>query len=173
MKTSVLTASAFCTALTIILSQLIIPLGPVPISCSLLAVFLSGSLLPPFPAFLSQSAYLLLGFAGFPVFAGLSAGPGVLLGPTGGYLLAYPLMALIISFALKKQRSSSPVKKCLPLFFALFLCYLSGSLWLSVVSRISLSAAFSAGVLPFIPFDLIKGFLALWLSQRLQKAISL
>ena len=78
------------TAIIIILSQIAIPTSPVPFTLSLLAIFLTGILLPPRQAFLAVLVYILLGAFGLPVFAGMKRVVSALFGPTGGYILAYP-----------------------------------------------------------------------------------
>ena len=65
---AVVTCGVFA-AITAVVSQISLPIGPVPISCSLIAVYLAGLLLPVKTAFLSQLVYLLLGAVGVPVFA--------------------------------------------------------------------------------------------------------
>jgi biotin transport system substrate-specific component len=84
-------------AVMAVLSQLSIPLPtPVPLTMSLFAVFLIATALAPRLAVLAQAAYLMLGAAGLPVFAGFKGGIAALLGPTGGFLMAYVPMTLII-----------------------------------------------------------------------------
>ncbi|MDR1062261.1 MAG: biotin transporter BioY [Clostridiales bacterium] len=85
-------------AVMAVLSQLSIPLPitPVPLTMSLFAVCLIATVLAPRLAVLSQAVYLLLGAAGLPVFAGFKGGVAALLGPTGGFLMAYVPMTLAI-----------------------------------------------------------------------------
>jgi biotin transport system substrate-specific component len=71
---------------------------PVPYTLQTLIVLVSGGLLGMRNGFVSQITYLALGCAGLPVFAAGNVGPAVLLGPTGGYLLAFPLAASIIGW---------------------------------------------------------------------------
>ena len=99
-KTRLLAIGGLFAALLAVFSQISIPLpfSPVPLSLGVLAVFLIGGLLPPRLVLGSVLAYLAMGVVGIPVFAGFLAGPGRLLGPTGGYLVAYPLMALLVSW---------------------------------------------------------------------------
>ena len=77
-----LTRAALCTACACLLAPVSIPIGPVSLTLGVFAILLAGALLPPALAALSACAYLLLGFAGLPVFAGFAAGPGVLFGMT-------------------------------------------------------------------------------------------
>ena len=104
------------TALTAISAQIIIPLPftPVPVSLSILAVYITGILLKPKYAVFTQIIYILLGlFAGAPVFGGFRGGFSVLAGPTGGYLITYPIMAFIIAYfiyAYEKREADKPQK---------------------------------------------------------------
>ena len=77
-------------------ARLEIPHVPVPYTLQTIVVILSGAFLGARNGFLSQAAYVALGAAGAPVFAGGAAGPAVLAGPTGGYLLAFPLAAALV-----------------------------------------------------------------------------
>ena len=85
-------------ALVSIFAQISIPLPftTVPLTLQIFGIAITGLILGSKCAFISTLIYLILGGIGVPVFAQFSAGIGVLFGPTGGYLLAYPLMAFII-----------------------------------------------------------------------------
>ena len=102
MTTRELTLAALFVAVTAVLSQIVIPMPLVPFNLAVLAVFLCGSLLPKGAALLSQLCYLLLGAIGVPVYAQFSAGPSVLFGVTGGYLVAYPVMAWLVALLIEK-----------------------------------------------------------------------
>lgn len=81
-----------------------IPVGPVgvPITLQTLAVALTAMILGPWRGFAATALYLLVGFAGLPVFAGGASGLGVLAKPSAGYLLAFPLAALVIGWLARK-----------------------------------------------------------------------
>ncbi|MDR1701719.1 MAG: biotin transporter BioY [Sporomusaceae bacterium] len=156
------------TALTVVLSQIAIPLPftPVPFSCGVIALYLTGMLLKPKHAFLAQVCYLLLGAAGLPVFANFRGGLGALFGPTGGYLFAYPLVSFLAAFLLNnpgrtsdeaaqsKKRLYAKTGAALTLTHTIF--YLAGASWLSVITGSSLTSAFMLAVYPFIPLDILK-----------------
>jgi len=73
------------------------PLNPaVPVTLQVLGVFLAGIFLGPLWGGFAMALYLLAGALGAPVFSGGSAGIGVLLGPTGGYLVSYPFAAALV-----------------------------------------------------------------------------
>ena len=85
-------------ALTAASAQIAIPIGPVPFTLQVLAVILTGFLLGPYLGFWAQLIYLLVGALGLPVFAGLRGGMAHLYGPTGGYLVAFPISALVVGW---------------------------------------------------------------------------
>lgn len=151
-------------AVTAVLSQITIPIGPVPISCSLIAVYLTGLLLPMRTAVLSQAVYLLLGVVGVPVFAGFQSGVARLAGPTGGYLLVYPIMAVLLS-ALMTVYDKKIVKQPIAvqalflvgaLLLSLLICYAGGTAWFTVFAGASFEKALTLTVLPFIAGDIAK-----------------
>ncbi|WP_430626293.1 biotin transporter BioY [Sulfobacillus thermotolerans] len=95
-----LVLAGFVTAMTAVgaLTSFTIPLfSVVPFTLQVLGVYLAGGLLPPRWAFMSMITYVLLGVLGLPVFAEGSHGIGILLGPFGGYLWAYPPAAWLIA----------------------------------------------------------------------------
>ena len=165
-----LTLSALLCALCAVLSQIQIPIPPVPLSLSLLGVHLSGALLGRRWAAASVGCYVLLGAVGVPVYAGFSGGVSVLFGPTGGFLLGYILCAWIVGFI--TQRFGFTRKTLLLSMSAgTLLCYLPGTVWFSFVSGTTLIESISVCVLPFIPGDLIKIILAASLCLRIQKPL--
>lgn len=170
-------------AVTAVLSQISIPIGPVPISCSLIAVYLTGLLLPMRMAALSQAVYLLLGVVGVPVFAGFQSGAARLAGPTGGYLLVYPIIAVLLSALMtvydKKLLKKPIVVQALflvgALLLSLLVCYAGGTAWFTVFAGSSFQKALTLTVLPFIAGDIAKIVLCTVLTlsarSRLKQAI--
>lgn len=155
MKTRYLTSAALFAALTAVLSQLAIPLpGLVPMSLATFAVLLAGALLGPKWGTVSQLVYLCIGFIGAPVFAGMRGGPGVLAGPTGGYLLGYVAAALLTGLLLTLR----PARWMLPLSMltGTLACYAFGTAWYMLSTGNGLMGALSACVLPFLPGDALK-----------------
>lgn len=168
-----LTTAALFTALTAVFSQVMIPIGAVPINLCTLAVFLTAALLPLKGAAASIASFILLGAAGVPVFAGFSGGIGKIFGPTGGYILAY-LPAVLIIGALLKKFGRTKVSLSLSMLAGLVLIYLCGTLWYMFVSKSAegFYSALTACVLPFIPWDILKIAAAVVLSLRLQKILT-
>jgi biotin transport system substrate-specific component len=174
MKTRNLVLTALFAALTVIFSAISIPIpvSPVPFSLSIVAIFLAGALLPKNQAALAQIVYLLLGIAGLPVFSEMRGGLGIVAGPTGGYLIAYPLMAWLIAFIIEKINKRTFVIYFISMAAGLCLLYAVGTVWLSAVAQMPFVAALSAGVIPFVVFDIIKAILASLLAMALYRVIS-
>ena len=167
-----MTRVALMAAVTAVAAQITIPLPLVPFTFQVLAVVLSGLLLGPRYGALSQVVYLLLGAVGAPVFVGLTGGLGHLIGPTGGYLVSYPLAAAVAGLA-----AGAPRRRALWTSFAagtggLFLIYALGATWLSIVAGLPFGAAVAQGVLPFVAFDLIKVALASFVAVAAAPAIA-
>ena len=158
MKTKELVLAAFCTALTAAAAQISVPLPftPVPFAMSVFAVYLTGALLPAREALLSQAAYLLLGAAGLPVFAGFRAGVGVLAGPTGGFLAMYPVMAALVALVLKAAGRKTVKELAARMICALAVCSLGGTQWNSDYAKESWPKARALAGVPFLPLDLVK-----------------
>ena len=173
MKIRNMVLAAFFAAITAICSQIAIPTGiaAVPFSLCVVGVFLSGALLDVKTAAISQAIFIFMGAVGLPVFSQAQGGFSVLAGPTGGYIFVYPLMAFLISFICSKTKKRSFVIMLLSMIPALVCCYITGSLWLSFISDISVGAAFAAGAVPFIIPDIIKIILSSVLSQILLRAL--
>lgn len=152
---------AIFVAITAILAQITINLPSiVPISLGNLAAIITGILLTPKCAVVSQAVFVLMGTLGLPVFAGFKSG----LAHTGGYLLGYPIVAFIIAFTaqtLEKRYSTLkyPVRLAIMTassIFATAVLYTIGTLWYAWYAGVTVSAALTTTVIPFIPFDLIK-----------------
>lgn len=166
-----MTFTAILAALTCIISpfSITIPFSQVPITLGVLAVFVSGILLTPKLAFLSQAIYILIGIAGLPVFSKFGSGVAVISGPTGGYLITYPIMALVVALSVKlsiKLLKEKPLPLriiiiSLGMIAALLICYACGTLRLAQVMDISFGQALASAVIPFIPFDIGKATIAI------------
>ncbi len=135
-----------------------IPGTPVPITLQPLLVVLAGLLLGPADAAAAMVLYLVAGAAGLPVFQPIGA-PGLarLLGPTGGYLLAYPVAAAVAG----KLGAGRPsvATRALAAMAGILVLYLGGLAQLAVLTG-SLATAAAQGVLPFIAADAVKALLA-------------
>lgn len=170
-KTTFLTTTAIMTAVMCILGPLSIPIGPVPISLTNLAIYLSLYILGTKRGSASYCLYMLIGLAGLPVFSGFTGGPGKLLGPTGGYLIGFLPMAILIGLFLKRYMDNR-ILSIIVMELATWIPYLFGSAWLSYQSGISFKEAMTAGVLPFIIVDLIKIVVASVIGPQLHRRLA-
>lgn len=135
-----------------------IPGTPVPLTLQPLVVVLAGLLLGPAAAAAAMVLYLVAGAAGLPVFAPIGA-PGLvrLLGPTGGYLLAYPVAAAVAG-RLGAGRAAFATR-VMAAMAGMLVIYLGGLAQLAVVTG-SLASAALLGVLPFVAADAVKAVVA-------------
>ena len=157
---------ALLAALTGVFTWLSIPIDPVPINLATLAVFLAGGLLGAKYGAISQIIYLLLGVAGIPVFSKMRSGAGVLLGPTGGYIVGYIVAAWLVG--LLAQRFGRKLKVLVPAMVAGAVCYyLLGTLWYIYSTGSGVLPALMMCVLPFLPGDAAKVAVAATLVRRL------
>lgn len=180
-KTKNLILTGMFTAIISVMSQITIPLQPIPFSLSFFAIFLTGMLLKPKYAFFATLAYILLGAFGLPVFAGLRGGLHVITGMTGGFIVAYPIMALITSTSYqlsKRVKITAFIKNIsrialptLGMIISLLISYFIGTLWFSYVSGSTIAYSLTVCVFPFIAFDLLKIALAISFSSILRKVI--
>jgi biotin transport system substrate-specific component len=156
-------AVVFVTILTAIAAQVSIPLPftPVPFTFQPMVVLLGAAALGPRLGMASQILYLGLGFAGLPVFASsplLPQGAARLLGPTGGYLMAYPFAAFVAGWLAQRGFDRRYLTAVAAMLCGLALVFAGGVLWLTIASRpsIGLSGAIATGLAPFIIPDLLK-----------------
>ncbi|MGB9867201.1 MAG: biotin transporter BioY [Bacillota bacterium] len=162
--------SGLLAAVTAALSLLRIPLPgtPVPITGQSLGPMLSGIILGRKYGALSQIVYLLLGAVGLPVFAGGRGGPGVLFGPSGGYLWGFVLGAWVTGYLFEKLQPTSFMGAfCCTVIGGILVVYCLGIIQLCIVAKLSLKAALLAGALPFIPGDLFKAAVAAVSASRI------
>jgi len=156
----------FMACVTGAMAQVVIPLPwtPVPITAQTLAVLMSGVVLGRYWGGLSQLIYVVIGAAGIPWFAGMSGGPEVLMGATGGYLLGFVLAALLLGHFVDRHiraRKFTPMLG-LMLIANFGLIYIPGLLVLGLWglrTQGTLPGAWellAMGLLPFIPGDILK-----------------
>ncbi len=151
-------------------AQLAIPLGPVPFTLQPLAVLLVGVVLGAKRGAGAAALYLLEGACGLPVFALGRAGLAVLLGPTAGYLYAFPLAAWIAGRASERAWGRSLALSLAGMAAALAVIHLGGWSWL-VASGMAPEQAFAAGVAPFLLGDVVKLALAATALPAVQRAL--
>ena len=140
---------AIFTTLIAIFAQISIPLpGGVPFTLQTLAIQLAGIILGAKKGALSAIVYVLLGAVGIPVFARFGGGLGIIAGPTGGFILSFPIMAIAAGIGANKNNTVSLISGLTVGTVTNFLC---GMLFFTLVMSSSLQTAFIATTLPFIP----------------------
>lgn len=158
----------FMAALTAAAAQVSVPLPftQVPFTFQPMVVLLAGLTLGPRLGFASQVIYLAAGIAGLPVFAAsatLAPGALRLLGPTGGYLMSYPIAAFVAGSLAHRGFDRRYLTSVLAMAAGLGVIYGCGALWLGLFSRtvngatgIGLPEALLVGVVPFVAADVLK-----------------
>lgn len=156
--------AALFAALMAVCAWLSIPFLDIAFTMQTFAIALALLVLGGRWGTVSIVTYLLLGFAGLPVFSGFRGGPGVLLGVTGGYLWGFVATGLCY-WALEKWMR-------LPaLILGLLACYLCGSLWVLSYSGGGLWVILLKCVVPYLAPDGVKLWLAWKLYRRLKKYV--
>ena len=164
-------------ALTTAGAYLRLPIGPVPISLQTLFVLLSGAVLGPWVGATAMLSYIVLGLIGLPVFTG-GGGPQYILSPTFGFLLSFPLAAMVVGLIIPPNGRHGTIRKLLALTSGTFVVYLVGVPWLglnlAIVQEKSLGAGalMMMGMVPFLPGDLLKIVFAMLLIEPVQRALS-
>ncbi len=160
--------SAIFIALTTVAAWVTIPLGQVPITFQVMMVLLSGLLLGSRLGFLTQLLYVLAGAVGFPIFSGFSGGLAHIFGPTGGYIVAFPISAFVTGY-IAENTDFGWKGYAIGSLFGLSVIYLFGWLWLGFYLGGAFRTAFEVGVLPFVGIDLVKVLLAVTIAKRVGK----
>jgi biotin transport system substrate-specific component len=146
--------------LTALAAQIVIPIGPVPITGQTFAVLLTGALLGSRLGAMAMIVYLVEGASGLPFFAGGMSGIPHLLGPRGGYLVAFPAAAFITGAFAEHGWDKRFLTAAASMAIGSAVILLSGWVWFALLTNTSLSASFPLTVLKFIPGDIIKILLA-------------
>lgn len=158
-------------ALTAILSQLSIPIGEVPITLQTFAVMLPVYILGKKNGMFAQIVFILIGAVGIPVFANFRGGLNVLVGPTGGYLISFPIIAFVTGYLIEKRKTPSKPYLFLCGIIGLIICYAMGTVQLAFVLNLSFKKALYIGVIPFVIFDLIKIALAVIVGSSIKQKL--
>ena len=158
----------FITVLTAAAAQISFPLPftQVPFTFQPMVVLVGGLVLGSRLGLVSQVLYLAAGIAGLPVFAASGTlPPGLLrlLGPTGGYLMAYPIAAFVVGALAERGFAQRYASSIAAMVAGLAIIYLAGTLWLAYFARLAsgsaavgLATALTTGVYPFLLADLAK-----------------
>lgn len=167
-----MTAIGLMAALTCVFGPMAlnIPISPVPISLTNLVIFFSVYILGWKAGCTSYLVYLFLGLAGLPVFSGYTGGAGKLLGPTGGYLIGFIFMAAVSGLLF--ERFHKRTMDFFGMILGTALAYLFGTAWLAWQAQMKFAEAMVAGVIPFIPGDLVKIILILMIGPEVRRRLN-
>jgi len=149
-----------------------IPVGPVPIVLQNMFVLLAGIILGPVWGTGCVAVYLLIGFAGLPVFAGGTSGIGKIFGPTGGYLLGY-LPCVFITAAVSKGLGRKMFSDIIAMVVGTLIIYSAGVPWLKVVTSMTFEKALVFGMYPFLMGDALKIAAAAFIARALRPVIKI
>ncbi|MEF9951021.1 MAG: biotin transporter BioY [Clostridium sp.] len=171
MKIKDITKVSICIALLCVSSLISIPVPfSAPITGQTLMVNIIALILVPKYAFAAIGGYLLLGAFGLPVFSGGTSGFGVLVGPTGGYLLGFLVAAPLISY-LKGSLANFKRYALVSIFVGMPIIYIIGAPWLGFMTGMGLVKSFLIGILPFLAGDIIKCIIGAFLSVKIIKRL--
>ena len=171
IRTKQMVLIALMTAVTCVLGPLSIPLpfSPVRISLTNFAIFLAIFVLGMKSGTISFIIYLLLGAVGVPVFSSFRGGFQVLAGPTGGYLIGFIFLALIMGFALD-HFDRKLVPTIIGMIIGMAVCYAFGTVWLAKLLSLSFKEGLMMGVIPYLPGDAAKIIIAAIVGPKLYGA---
>ncbi len=159
------------TAVICIIAPLSIPMPlGVPITMQTFAVILTAIILGAKRGALATLTYILLGAVGLPIFSNFTGGWQMLVGPTGGFILSFPVMAYLIGLGMK-YRTKHRWSLWAGLIAGTTLNFLAGVLMFCLVTDSNVSAALASCVLPFIPGTILKTILATILGLQIQKRL--
>ena len=147
-----------------------IPISPVPISLTNLAIYISVFVLGWKKGTVSYLIYLLVGLVGLPVFSGFSSGFTKLAGPTGGYLIGFILMAVVCGWFVEKF-SGKIYMYIIGMALGTGIDYLFGTVWLAKLMNLTFMEGLASGVIPFLPGDVVKVIISVLAGPIFQKQL--
>lgn len=156
----------------IILSGWVVIPSVIPFTLQTLGIFLAIGLLGTKGGTLAVLIYLLLGTVGLPVFAGMKGGMGVLMGPTGGYLVGFLLTAILAGLIIGDCQK--PLRMALGFAAGLLLCYAFGTVWFlyGYTKGTGLWGALVTCVFPYLLPDAVKICAAVFLIRKVQPLLA-
>ena len=159
------------TAVIAIMAQISIPMPEgVPMTMQTFAITLAAVVLGAKLSTISTTIYVLLGAVGLPVLAGFSGGISKFVGPTGGFLISFPILAFIIGYAVD-HRIAFRGAFVVGLILGTVVNYVVGVAMFCLLTNSSVMVGFTACVLPFIPTAIIKAILAFVIGFAIRKRL--
>ena len=148
-----------------------IPMVPIPITLQTLGVFITASILGAKLGTVSIIIYILLGAVGLPVFSNFTGGFGILLSPTGGFIIGFIFTALTIGIITSFKNSI--LTNTLAMLLGLLLCYTFGTVWYCIYANVDFITAVLICVVPFLIGDSVKICISAILVTKLKKHIKI
>ena len=168
-KIYTLTRCSLLSALLCITSPFIIPFGVVPFTLAIMMVMLISNILSVKESLIAVLVYIFLGIVGIPVFSGFQGGVNIIAGPTGGVILSYVPVSIVVS----SMRNKKFCMRILPGIFALLICYIMGTIHFVLVSgEKSIVSAVSVCVVPFLVPDVAKVVAATYFGGKIRIKLS-
>jgi Uncharacterized conserved protein len=174
LSTADMAVIALSTALITVCAWISIP-TVVPFTLQTFAVFTVAGLFGMKRAGLSMGVYLMLAAIGMPVLAGMKGGFDKIIGTTGGYIVGFVFIALIVGFV-SDRFGRKVVPLVLSMLLGLAVCYVFGTAWFMLVyarttGAVGLGTVLGWCVLPFILPDCVKILCAVAVSNRVGKYV--
>ena len=148
-----------------------VPMVPIPITLQILGVFITASILGAKLGTVSIIIYILLGAVGLPVFSNFTGGFGILLSPTGGFIIGFIFTALTVGIITSFKNSI--LTNTLAMLLGLLLCYTFGTVWYCIYANVDFITAVLICVVPFLIGDAVKIATASILVTKLKKHIKI
>jgi len=160
---------AVVTAVTIVCAQIAIPLpGGVPFTLQTFAIALTGALLGPKYGVAAVMVYIALGAVGLPVFQNWTGGLHIIIGPTGGFIMSFPLMACCAGLGAQKNKRPH---LAIGLSAGVVINLTAGMLWFWFIMSTTLQAAFMAVIAPFFLVEVAKMVAVFLVAPPVRKAL--
>ena len=166
-----MTACALLAALMCVLCPVSVPIGPIPISLSILVLIVTTLVLGTWRALVSYTVYLLLGAVGMPVFSGFQGGLAKLAGPTGGYLVGFILLIAIGGLVMEWSHRNV-LLTMLGMVVGVAADYALGTAWFVFQTKSTLAHALEVCVYPFVLLDLAKIVVGVLFGALVWKALA-
>ncbi len=170
LETKEMVQCALFVCLIAVFAQVSIQLPTrVPITMQTLAIYFIALTSSRRVTLISTLLYILMGAIGLSVFSGFSGGVAALVGPAGGFLFSFPIMAYLINLIAGEKESY--VRWGLALLVGSIVCYTIGTVYFVFVTKSSIIAALTACVIPFLPGDLAKVIVSVMLAKKLKRFV--
>lgn len=140
----------------------------VPATLQTFAIALAAYALGSRKGTMATIIYILLGAVGLPVFGGFKGGMGVIASVTGGFIIGFIPLTILIGLSIKCK---SKIKIAIVSFIGLALCYIIGVTWFVLVSKASMTTGVLVMVLPYLPKDILSLVAAYMVAKKLRKTI--